>query len=90
MTMKLMLPMAENQGHDYAVTESEQKDLARSYGLQVDVVRERLADLREKMLAGDPAPQKTGNKTKRIIAAHFESSNVIGRQGALANGRKWG
>jgi hypothetical protein len=80
--MKLMLPMAENQGRDYAVTELEQQDLARRYGLQLGEVRVRLKELREKMLSGDPAPQKTGNKTRLIIAVHFESSNAIGRQGA--------
>lgn len=82
MTMKLMLPMAENTGRDYAVTASEQQDLARRYGLSLSEVRVRMLELREKMLAGNPAPQKTGNKTKLIIAAYLESSNAIGRQGA--------
>ena len=89
MTQKIMLPMAENKGRDYAVTLSEQQDLARKYRLDLPKIRAGLLILRGAMLAGNPAPQKTANKTKLVIAAYFESSNAIGRQGALANGPAW-
>ena len=90
MTEKLMLPMAENAGRDYAVTLLEQQDLARRYELSLIAVKASLADLASRMLNGEVVPQKSATKTKRVIATHFESSNAIKRQGALANGPQWG
>ena len=82
MTHKLMLPMASNQGRDYAVTLSEQQDLARRFDLSLSEVRQCIDALRRMMLGGTVEPQKTATKTKKLILAHFENSNVTGRQGA--------
>lgn len=84
MTMKIMLPMDTQR--EYAVTLSEQQSLARRYGIALDAVKASLLVLRADLLSGVAVPQKTATKTKRVIADHFESSDAIGRQSALANG----
>lgn len=90
MTQKIMLPMAPSAGREYVVTVSEQKALAGRYGMKTKAICACLFELRSLMEAGEIQPQKTGNKTKAIIAAHIESSNVTERQGALANGPQVG
>jgi hypothetical protein len=82
MTEKLMLPMAPNAGREYAVTLSEQQDLARRYGMSLIALKASLEDLRSRMLSGEVVPQKTATKTKRVIDSHIESSNAVKRQGA--------
>ena len=71
MTEKIMLPMAETACRQYAVTLSEQNDLARRFGLSIDDVRIKLSKLSDQLSVGVVQPQKTGNKTKAIIEAHF-------------------
>jgi len=70
---KIYLPMVNKE---YAVTESEQKNLACRYDLSIDEVRVLLLDLRGKILAGLQSQAKTANKTKLIIDNYFENSNV--------------
>lgn len=82
MTNKLMLPMASNQSRDYAVTLSEQQDLARRFELSLGEVRQGIEALRRMMSDGTVEPQKTATKTKNLILVHFENSNVTERQGA--------
>ena len=82
MSLKIMLPMAERAKREYAVTSLEQQDLARKFGLTVDQVRLELANLKKLMTDGAIVPVVTANRTKKIIKAHFESSNAIERQGA--------
>ena len=53
-----------------------------AFGLSVDQVRSELDRLKNLMEAGTVPPQNTANKTKKIINAHFESSNATERQGA--------
>ena len=77
-----MLPMTAKDGHEYGVTLLEQQILARRYGLTLDAVRQSIVVLRSRMLSGEVAPQKSANKTRKIIESHFESSNAIERQGA--------
>lgn len=79
LSQKLFLPMSNKT---YAVTLKEQQDLVRRFGLSVDQVRSELDRLKNLMEAGTVHPQNTANKTKKIINAHFESSNVTERQGA--------
>ena len=79
LSQKLFLPMSNKT---YAVTLKEQQDLARRFGLSVDQVRSELDRLKNLMEAGTVPLQNTANKTKKIINAHFESSNVTERQGA--------
>jgi hypothetical protein len=86
MTQKIMLPMASSVRRDYAITWSEQIDLARRYGTDVDSIRVLLAKLNELMNQGVYQPQKTANKTRLIIQSYLENSNVTERQGASANG----
>ena len=66
-----MLPMAEAAKRQYAVTLSEQQDLARRFELPLDDVRASLVKLSSQLSDGVVQPQKTGNKTKAIIEAHF-------------------
>ena len=82
LSQKLFLPMSNNTYKTYAVPLKEQQDLARRFGLTVDQVRSELGRLKNLMEAGTVLPQKTANKTKKIINAHFESSNATERQGA--------
>lgn len=82
LSQKLFLPMSNNVYKTYAVTLKEQQDLARRFGLSVDQVRSELDRLKNLMEAGTVPPQNTANKTKKIINAHFESSNATERQGA--------
>ena len=82
MSPKIMLPMAPSAKRQYAVTWTEQLALASKYGMTLDAIRVCLFDLGRIMEAGLIQPQKTGNKTKAIIAAHIENSNVTERQGA--------
>jgi hypothetical protein len=90
MTQKIMLPMAASAKRDYAVTCKEQSALAGRYGIKLADVRDRMFELSELMASGEIQPQKTGNKTKLVINSYIESSNAIGRQGALANGPQVG
>ena len=82
MSRKIMLPMDPCAKRDYAVTWTEQHDLAGRYGMTIKALRSCLADLYSLMVAGTIQPQKTGNKTKAIIRAHIERSNATERQGA--------
>lgn len=82
LSQKLFLPTSHNLWKTYGVTLKEQQILARKFELSLDQVRFELNRLKTLMEAGTVPPQKTGNKTKRIIEAHFESSNVTERQGA--------
>ena len=82
LSQKLFLPMSNNVYKTYAVTLKEQQDLARRFGLSVDQVRSELDRLKNLMEAGTVPLQNTANKTKKIINAHFESSNATERQGA--------
>ena len=82
LSQKLFLPMSNDTRKTYAVTLKEQQDLARKFGLSVDQVCSELGRLKKLMDVGVVLPQKTANKTKQIITAHFESSNATERQGA--------
>jgi len=82
LSQKLFLPMSNDTRKTYAVTLKEQQDLARKFGLSVDQVRVEIGRLKNLMDAGVVLPQKTANKTAKIINAHFESSNATERQGA--------
>jgi hypothetical protein len=82
LSQKLFLPMSNDTRKTYAVTLKEQQDLARKFGLSVDQVRSEIGRLKNLMDAGVVLPQKTANKTTKIIDAHFESSNATERQGA--------
>jgi len=80
---KIFLPML---GREYAVTLSEQRDLARRYGVTEQAVRSELFVLQAHLLDGTEEILKSANKVKKLIATHIESSDAIGRQSALANG----
>jgi hypothetical protein len=82
LSQKLFLPMSNDTRKTYAVTLKEQQDLARKFGLSIDQVCSEIGRLKNLMDAGVVLPQKTANKTKKIIDAHFESSNATERQGA--------
>ncbi len=82
LSQKLMLPMSNDTRKTYVVTLKEQQELARRFGLSVDQVCSELGRLKTLMEAGTVPSQKTANKTKKIIDAHFESSNATERQGA--------
>lgn len=83
LSKKLFLPMSSESLRDYVVTLSEQQHLARKFGLEMHEVASKLLALKERLATGELVPQKTATKTRRIIYAHFESSNATGRQGAL-------
>jgi hypothetical protein len=74
--------MSNDTRKTYAVTLKEQQGLARRFGLSVDQVCFEIGRLKNLMEAGIVSPQKTANKTAKIINAHFESSNATERQGA--------
>ena len=82
MSQKIMLPMDPCAKRDYAVTWTEQHDLAGRYGMTIEAVRVCLNDLYGLFASGVIQPQKTGNKTKAIIQTHIERSNATERQGA--------
>ena len=81
-SMKIHLPMAHDVWRTYAVTLSEQQDLARRFGITMDQVRSELQALTSLLNAGEVTPQKSATKMRRVINSHFESSNATGRQGA--------
>lgn len=81
--------MSHEVWREYAVTWTEQQDLAGRFGLTVDEVRSKLLELASAMNLGEWKPQKSATKTKRVIQAYFESSNATERQGASANGPEW-
>jgi hypothetical protein len=64
---KLYLPMTTRPA-GYCVTQSEQSDLARKFGLTVATVRERIQDLATRI-----EPQKTANRTKLLIEAELKT-----------------
>lgn len=72
-------------GREYAVTLTEQKDLARRYGVSEQAVRSALFELQARLLDGSEELLKSATKVKKLIARHFESSDATGRQSALAN-----
>jgi hypothetical protein len=80
---KIFLPM---MGRKYAVTLTEQRDLARRYGVSEQAVRSALFGLQARLLDGSEELLKSATKVKKLIAHHFESSDAKGRQSALANG----
>jgi len=82
LSQKLFLPMSNAVRETYVVTLKEQQNLARKFGLSGNQVCSELGRLKNLMEAGTVLPQKTANKTKKIIDAHFESSNATERQGA--------
>lgn len=81
-SQKIYLPMAHSVWRTYAVTLKEQQDLASKFGLKLDQVRTELRVLMNRLIAGEIAQQKTATKMKKVINAHFESSNATERQGA--------
>ena len=80
---KIFLPMT---AREYAVTLTEQRDLARRYGVSEQAVRAALFDLQALLLDGSEEILKTATKVKKLIDAHIESSDAIGSQSGLANG----
>jgi hypothetical protein len=69
---RIYLPML-NRDTGYCVTQSEQKDLARKFGSDVQTVRSAIFGLQSNM-----QPQKTANKTKALIKAKLEAVMPLG------------
>lgn len=69
---RLYLPML-NREDGYCVTQREQKDLARKFGIDVQTVRAVLFELQSSM-----QPQKTATKTKALISAKLEAVMPLG------------
>lgn len=67
---KLYLPM---RNREYCVTDSEQRDLARMFGMGVDRVRNAIADLRRQIQSGEVGLGWTANSVKRQIQAKLNT-----------------
>lgn len=69
---RIYLPMLARET-GYCVTQSEQKDLARKFGSDVQTVRTILDELQTSM-----QPQKSATKTKALIAARLTAVMQLG------------
>lgn len=69
---RIFLPML-NRESGYCVTNREQKDLARKFGIDVQTVRASLFELQTNM-----QPQKTANKTKSAIDSKLTAVMPLG------------
>lgn len=69
-TRRLYLPM---RNREYCVTESEQKDLARMFGMGLDRVRNAMLDLRHQIESGEVELGRTANTVKRQIQAKLNT-----------------
>ena len=81
---KMFLPMLREPSRTYAVTLTEQRDLACRFGLTADQVRSELEALAGRFAAGELEPQKSATKTKSIIQAHFEKQQCHRASGRVS------